>query len=108
MAIQTLSKSRQFWLDHIRQCEKEKQTAAEYCKKHNLIKQRFYHYKSELRKLGILFSRDKPANSFVAVKPFEQITEIKKRESHSLPTFNLNLTIKSHLFQLKFNAGQSS
>lgn len=108
MAVQTLSKSRQFWLDHIRQCEKEKLTAAEYCKKHDLIKQRFYHYKSELRKLGIPFPGDKPTNSFVAVKPVDRKPEIQKAKRRSLPAFNFELAIKTNLFQLQFNAGKAS
>ena len=108
MAIQTLSKSRQFWLDHIRQCEKEKLTVAEYCKKHNLVKQRFYHYKSELRKLGIPFSAGKAPNSFVAVKPADRKPEILKTKRRSFPAFNFELAIKTGSFQLQFNAGQSS
>ena len=105
MTTSNLSTARQYWLNHIRQCESEKLTPAEYCKKHKLIKQRFYHYKSELRRLGIQFSGEKPACTFVAVKPK---SEIKKPRSRSLPIFNLNLTIKNRLFQLHFNAGLSS
>ncbi len=108
MAIQTLSKSRQFWLDHIRQCEAEKMMPTEYCKKHNLVKQRFYNYKSDLRKQGFQFACDKPANSFVAVKPLENQVEVKSPIAHSLSGVNLNLTIKSRLVQLQLNVGQSS
>jgi len=108
MTAPKLSTARQFWLDHIGQCESETLTPAEYCKKHNLVKQRFYHYKSELRKLGIPFSGDTSATRFVAVKPVEQYTEVKKHKRRSLPMLSLNLTIKSSLFQLQFNAGLSS
>lgn len=108
MDLQTLSKSRQVWLDHIRQCEKQNLTAAEYCKKHNLVKQRFYQYKSELRKLGISLPGDKPASSFVAVKPVEHKSEIQKIKRRSFPAFNFELAIKTRLFQLQFNAGKAS
>lgn len=108
MALQTLSKSRQFWLDHIRQCEKQNLTAAEYCKKNNLVKQYFYQYKSELRKLGISFPGDKPTSTFVAVKPVEQKLEIQRMKRRSFPAFNFELAIKTHLFQFQFNAGKAS
>lgn len=108
MMTPKLSATRQFWLNHIRNCEAELLTPAEYCAEHNLLKQHFYHYKSELRRRGIPFSSDKPANRFVAVQPVAQNTETQKQAACSLPTFNLNLTIKSRLFQLQFNAGPSS
>lgn len=108
MAIPALSKSQRFWLNHLRQCEKEKLTPVEYCKTHDLVTQRFYHYKSELRKLGIPFSGDSSAHRFIPIKSVESHAEINQQRPRPLSAFNLHLTLTNRLFQLQLNVGQSS
>lgn len=108
MSTQPLSKTRQLWLNHIRQCEAESLSVSEYCKKHKLPKQRFYHYKSELRKLGIPFSGEAPISPFVAVKAIERQPESKKRNADAPPAFRFNLTVKSRMMHLQICFGPLS
>lgn len=69
MTSTTLTEKRQFWLRHIRQCEKAGIPIIEYCQQHQLNRQKFYQFKSELRKKGIPFSSDQSASNFVPVSP---------------------------------------
>ncbi len=108
MSTQPLSKTRQLWLNHIRQCEADSLTVSEYCEKHNLIKQRFYHYKSELRKLGIPISGDRPESPFVAVKPIELQPESKNQNAVARPALSFSLTFKSRLMHLQIRFGPLS
>lgn len=108
MTTQPLSKTRQLWLNHIRQCEAKSLPVAEYCKQHNLPKQRFYHYKSELRKLGIPFPCEASVSPFIAVKSIEPQPESKNRNADAHPVFSFNLIFKSRLMHLQVRFGSLS
>jgi hypothetical protein len=108
MSTQPLSKTRQLWLNHIRQCEAESLTVSEYCKKHNLPKQRFYHYKSELKKLGIPFSDEAPISPFVAVKAIDPKRESKNQNADVRPVLSFSLIFKSRLMHLQICFGPLS
>ena len=106
MTEQTLTKMQQFWFDHIRRCESEKLSPAQYCKNHNLIPQRFYAYKSDLRKKGILFEGDSGRPSFVPVQPVGRLRN--ERQYTSTLSFRLSMTLKTRFACLSLILGPSS
>lgn len=58
MSMPNLTEKQQFWFDHIQQSEDQKLSPTDYCTQENLVLQKFYSYKSELRKKGIRFNGD--------------------------------------------------
>ena len=97
-----LTRKQRYWLARIRACESAGMSPADYCNKHDLMKQRFYGYRIDLRKRGIRFKDDIPVNRFTPV-----VTREEPKPASDPAEFHgyCQLTIKTRFINLKPGLG---
>lgn len=74
--LTTLTKTQQFWLDHIQQAKSGNQSLSAYAQQHALDLKALYNFHWLLRKRGLLGSSEQPSQFIKVIPPVKTKTPV--------------------------------